>query len=190
MTPFRGKPPHFGFQKLQKYFIFLLYLLTSKISCFQLKRFKALSLEGPIWWGLLIFKPPFFVTFSLFLISTQSKSLIHLPLKLKSSKFWRPHFRKTPNFGNPRICKMLSFLRICLHWKFRVPSMSGKKLQFWQSRLRRKTQFWDGNFFKFYLSLMFILLQHFLCLSLKVKKFEFWRAGWGGNSPLWNSQFF
>ena len=77
-THFRRKPP-FWYPKLWSN-LFFLYLLSSNTSCFQLKRLKTLNFGRPRLGGLPISKPPFFVRFSLFLISTHSQNSVHSPL--------------------------------------------------------------------------------------------------------------
>ena len=144
MALFRRETPHLV-PKLWSNFIFLLYLLNSNTSRFQLKRLKTLDYGRSRLGGLPIFEPPIFARFSLFLISTHSENSIHLPLTVKKFKILAAVSGKLPHFGNPKFCQMLSSLHIYLHQKFRVPSMSGKKFQFRLPCLRGKTQFWDSQ---------------------------------------------
>ena len=59
---------------------FVKFYLTLKISCIELKRFKSLNFGELVWGEIPIMAPPICVTFSLFLISTNSENLIHLAL--------------------------------------------------------------------------------------------------------------
>ena len=90
--------PYFSTLKWFETFILLLYLLTLKFSCVQLKQLKSLNFGGHCLEGTPHFGTPIFVRFSLFLISTNSKNLIHLALMIwfKSSKFWQSRLRGTP----------------------------------------------------------------------------------------------
>ena len=73
----------YPFQKVKKFEFwrapfgktFFSDLLTLKILCVQHEWLKSLNFKGSVWG-----KPPFFVTFSLILISTHLKNLIHLAL--------------------------------------------------------------------------------------------------------------
>ena len=67
-------PLNFG--QILSFFI----LFTLNISCSQIKRLKNSNFGRPRLGETPIFEPPFFVRFSLFLVSTYSETLIHLPL--------------------------------------------------------------------------------------------------------------
>ena len=86
-----------------------------------------------------IMASPIFVTFSLFLISTHSKNLIHRALTvLKSSKFWRTRLRGICQPGTLDFCHTLVLLDIFNRLNFENSAFSGLKVDSAEENKTRK----------------------------------------------------
>ena len=79
---------------------------------FSAYKVKTLNFRRSHLGGLPIFEHSFFVRFDLFLISTHSENVVHLPLKVQN--FGGP-VSGDPHFGNLKFCQVLSFHHIYQH---------------------------------------------------------------------------
>ena len=82
--------------------------------------------------------PPIFVTFSLFLISTHFKSLIHLALTVRISKSWRTRLRGISQPGTFDFCHTLVPLDIFNPSNFEYSAFSGLKVDTAEENKTRK----------------------------------------------------